>query len=131
MLKYESKFAGFEGDVTTPKNTYNMLVLNFSENELQLAEKLSKHVAHWLDDKMDTIKKFAASNLLSLKNGEWLDEDEDIVAEEDFIKRIDLEGVTAYADGTFVVYFLDNDLFFGHTISVDVSEDFTLTEASI
>jgi len=61
------------------------------------------------------VRKFAAEELTNLAN-DWQEED---VVEEEFAKRIILESITVYADGGFVFWFDDDDLFFGHVIFVE------------
>lgn len=74
----------------------------------------SGQIKRWTNDAI----RVATEQLLSLKNGEWLGEKERPMSPDRFGKRLSLIEIAIDAGGTFVFYFDDGDLFFGHTISV-------------
>ena len=65
-------------------------------------------------------KAHAAAELLALKNDFWLDEGESPLDAATFVGSLALSGVNAFPNGTFEVYFDDGDLFWGHSVRVDV-----------
>lgn len=66
------------------------------------------------------LRSYAAAELTELAN-EWAtDEDENApeITEEDFAKRLIMSGIVFEPDGTFTVYFDDDDMFWGHSVTV-------------
>lgn len=84
---------------------------------IRLAEKFCKQQKKW--DR--AIRDFAAKQLLKRKNENWLCDDEKEITRSEFLKRIKLESITLYPDGTFDFSFDDGDIFWGHLIEVDGS----------
>lgn len=66
------------------------------------------------------LKKFAARELLEMKNEDWVDEGEgqDPVTEDVFRKRMRLKRIAVESDGTLVFIYGDGNLFSGHDIMV-------------
>ena len=79
-------------------------------------------IAHILyNDKIiwdNRVKDYAVHKLLPLKNESWLEEDETEVTEIQFKKRMSLESITVYPDGSFEFWHDDGDLFWGHSILI-------------
>jgi len=69
----------------------------------------------------ERVANYVASNLLTLKNDNWLGEDEPELSEEEFKKRLTLNSITVHADGAFEFWYDDGDLFWGHSIRVSGS----------
>ena len=70
------------------------------------------------------LRKFAASELTGLAN-EWLADSEDDdeeeqkeITEEEFARRISPDGINFSSDGTYSFYFYDDDMFWGHSVTV-------------
>lgn len=61
-------------------------------------------------------KEFACGELLSVKNEGWLEEGEPAVSKVEFLARLSIDSVGAYADRECEVFFKDGDLFWGHTV---------------
>ncbi len=66
----------------------------------------------------ERIKAFAVERLLPLKNGTWLDEDEDELTAEQFVSRMTLNSINVSPAGEFDFWHGDGDLFWGHSILV-------------
>lgn len=69
--------------------------------------------------------------LLTLKNESWLEPGERKVSPMEFASRISLEAVSLYPDGSFVFWYDDGDLFWGHSIRVCGSADEGLTDTDV
>ena len=69
------------------------------------------------DDWNEKMRAFAAKELVSLAN-DWLDEDGAEISESDFAKRIKLMEISIDADGAFAAYHDDDDMFWGHSVTV-------------
>lgn len=103
---------------------------NECDNEDELfahAQSLWKRQKTW--DKQ--IRGYAAAELLDLKNDLWLGEDEQEFTAARFKKRMTLETVSVYPDGSFEFTFADGNLFWGHVIQVNGSFEKGLTSAGI
>lgn len=62
-------------------------------------------------------KNFAAEKLIELAN-EWNEEEEVKITEEEFSNRISFSSISITPEGEFVIYYNDDDLFWGHIITV-------------
>jgi hypothetical protein len=77
------------------------------------------------------VRDFAVAKLLPLKNGSWLDDDEQELTGDDFLARMTLDAITVNPDGSFDFWHDDGDLFWGHSIEVSGSLDEGPTRADI
>ena len=87
------------------------------EQPLAVATELWDSEVEW----NTKIVEYAVQHLLPLKNDTWLEEDEAELSADHFKKRIALESITVYPDGTFEYWYDDGDLFWGHSIMVSGS----------
>ncbi len=63
-------------------------------------------------------KTYASEELTELAN-DWLEDENQVITKDDFIKRISLsEFSISYDGGSFTAYFQDDDMFYGHVVSV-------------
>jgi hypothetical protein len=79
-----------------------------------VANELFKEQSMW--DKK--IKEFAAEKLLKLKNESWLEEGENKITAEQFVKKMELESIDVSLKNKFEFCFDDGELFWGHGITV-------------
>jgi hypothetical protein len=100
---------------------------NSPDSAFQTARELWKTMEEW----NQKVNAFAVSELLDLKNDNWLDEDEEEVTAEKFIRTMQLESITVYPDGSFEFWHNDGDLFLGHSIHICGSLNEGLTNADI
>jgi len=77
------------------------------------------------------ILDYACKELLGLKNGDWLGEDETRLNAEEFKNRMNLDSITAHPDGSFEFWYDDDGLFWGHSIRVSGSLSEGPTSAGI
>ena len=112
------------------ENVRLALSLDDGADELALlatAHELFKRQKTW--DKR--VRDFAVSELLELKNGTWLGEDEKEFTPTTFKARIRLETIDVCADGSFQFWFNDGNLFWGHVIQVSGGMEEGPTDANI
>jgi hypothetical protein len=81
-------------------------------------------------DRLDEIRRYAASKLLSLYNDTWRDQDHGILDVSGFAQRLTSPSLTVYEEGKTLVYFEDGDMFGGHYIEV-TTQDGAPTNAEI
>ena len=127
-LKYDEKMEWYEGlfrdDITqkdiklylyhtTPKKLEKLL--NFAQ--VQMRQYVYRAMLLAMEEEM-----------ITLKNEVWLGEDEEtgeeepLVSTEEFRRRISVDAITFYDDGSCEIYCNDDDLFFGHTIQISVDK---------
>ena len=109
----------------------NLNVDNCEEEELAdlfaAANEIIKEKEAW--DKK--IKEFAASELLDLKNDNWLEEDETEITATQFVEKIKIDSISISPENEFGFYLNDGDIFWGHTIIVSGNLDEGLLDAEI
>lgn len=86
-----------------------------------------------IDEKVEFVRRaepkfreFAAKKLLKLVN-DWSEGEK--VTKEDFVSRMRLESVEVLNDLSIGLYYDDGDLFWGHTITVDIDKNGKCTRA--
>jgi len=77
------------------------------------------------------ITDFAITELLSLKNESWLETGKKELTPRDFARKMKLESITLYPDGSFEFWHNDGDLFWGHSILVSGDMEKGPTDADI
>lgn len=130
-LEYSLESDAFEAEVIIDGKSHNMTILDFSRDQEDEVRQMCDAIVDWLKGNLNHCKWFAASQLLTLKNDSWLQEDEMPLTEEQFAQKIIFDGIYAFSDGSFEVFFLDNDIFWGHHISVDLLPGFIFERAGI
>lgn len=84
------------------------------ERALRVARTLWRGQKQW----QAKVQAYAIKKALPHLNEVWLAEDERPVSAEQFLKRMKLESVTVWPDGTFEFWHDDGDLFGGHSIEI-------------
>jgi hypothetical protein len=69
--------------------------------------------------------------LLDLKNEVWLQGEEDPLTAEEFTRRLSLYAVEIDSDGCATLYFADDGIFAGHSISVYLDADGELWDTKL
>jgi hypothetical protein len=85
------------------------------QESLSVARTLWAAQAEW----QKKITDYAVEELLSLKNENWLEDDETAVSAEEFAQRMVLEMISIRSDGSFEFWYDDGELFWGHSIMVN------------
>jgi hypothetical protein len=100
-----------------------------------LKANASLAVAHslWESQKAwdERVRAYAVKELLSLKNENWLGDDEQELSAKEFDSKMTLESITVYPDGLLEFWYSDGDLFWGHSIRVGASLAEGPTDAGI
>ena len=81
-------------------------------------------------DFIEKAKDYAAKKLLKLKNDLWLEDDEKEVTKKEFRARMKFTSLYVFSESA-NFYFDDGDLFWGHSIEVNVNKNLEFTDANI
>ena len=79
---------------------------------------------------IEKAKDYTVNKLLKLKNDLWLEEDEKEVTKKEFKARMKFISLYVFSESA-NFYFDDGDLFWGHTIEVNVNQNLEFTDANI
>jgi len=132
----DREFSCFEGGIDW--NGVEVLVYLETDEEdgdtADVAMSTLNNLAKKLRECDNSYRMYAAQKLTSLAN-EWLseseDEDDEEITEEVFAERMEISEVTFHSDGSISLLYLDDDMFWGHVISIDVEDDGEITDAYI
>ena len=113
----------------------NRIGVMYDPSEIELIEdkfidKINQNL-NWIADNENGIKSGIAEKLLSLKNENWLEENETKLSESEFIKRIKLNAVSFFGNGNSELIFDDGDLFWEHQIVANLNTKNKLTDINI
>lgn len=121
-LTLNKEFSWFEGSIFWKGETIEVLleVVKDDKSSWTRARKAMKSMLAEQEKWDKEMRTFAAKELTELAC-EWRDSaDEPVpeITEETFSERMKLSSISITADGSFTVYFDDDDMFFGHCITV-------------
>ena len=121
----------FEGSIEKKKKKI-ILYLEIEKNDPETWDNAHENMKRFiseLDIRDKEMREFSADSLTDLAN-DWLedsveDDEEEIeeITEEDFAQRIDLCEISVDSEGSYAVYYSDDDMFWGHSIQVCGSFD--------
>lgn len=129
-LIYNRRYDWYEGNIDwcgqLVEITLSCSDPNKPDDVLNTATILFTNQNKWLTAALE----FTVEQLLEIKNNNWLDEDEEMVTNNDFINRMTLETISVEEDSHFSFWFDDDNLFLGHAIQVTgtLKDGFTLAD---
>ena len=120
-LIYDKQIKSFQGSIIWQDRKINITLDVDKDNKGEIT-KAKKALKTMLSEqtKWDAdLRSFAAQKLTKLAC-EWAESDEEAaeITEESFAKRISLSSIWMTSGGSFSAYFDDDDLFFGHCITI-------------
>lgn len=101
------------------------------EMDLEPYISLVNEKLNWLGAHREKVEEAIADKLLELKNESWLDENEKPVSKKAFMKRLTIESIEFYHDSSAQLWFDDGDLFWGHAVTIDLTENLELEDATL
>ena len=120
-LTYDKQIKSFEGNIAWlgGKVHISLYVDKDNKSGITKAKKALKTMVSEQEKWDVDLRSFAAQKLTKLAC-EWAESDEEAaeITEESFAKRISLSSICMISGGSFSAYFDDDDLFFGHCITV-------------
>lgn len=126
-LKYSKKYEWYKSKVNIGNISFTLNISLAAPEEL---EKLISFADSQLKSKFYEPMLLAMENeMIALKNDLWLGEDEETGKEEppitvdDFRKRISIDSISFHEDCSSAIYCNDGDIFWGHTIEINIDKD--------
>jgi hypothetical protein len=129
-LKFDADLNWYEG-ATETSGTQVPFYLSLDSGDEKTIVALARKLVPKITQLIPTAKDSAATSLLSLKNGGWLEDGESEFTHDGFVEHLSIESIIIYPDETAELIFCDGGLFFGHVVLVSVSADGQCSEASI
>lgn len=97
-----------------------------AEDSLASLKKIYEDLENW-DNRL---RVFAAEKLTDLAN-DWQDDEDSVITEESFAKRITIGELSIAPDGYLTLYFDDDDMFYGHSIEITADINGEISDANI
>lgn len=119
VLTLDKTISTFEGHVIW-SNRKICISLEVNQQVKSTWTKARKAMVQMLEvqNKWDKeIRDFAANELTELAN-DWQNEGDEEITRKDFARRISIINIVMSSGGSFAVYFDDDDIFFGHFVTV-------------
>ena len=102
--------------------------LTDNKSELKKVKDIFSNIE--IIDFIEKAKEYTVKKLLKLKNDLWLEEDEKEVTKKEFKARMKFTSLYVFSESA-NFYFDDGDLFWGHTIEVNVNQNLEFTDTNI
>ena len=128
-LQYNKKNKSYEGKIKDNLDNKIEFGIDTDENLEELIIYTQQLLKKYLNND-DSLKLYAARQLLDIYNDVWNETDIEIT-EREFASRMLLEGITVYGDRITTFYYQDGDLFYGHSITIYLDEQGNLESAQI
>ena len=120
-LIYDKQIKSFQGSIIWQDRKINIILDVDKDNtgEITKAKKALKTMLSEQTKWDEDLRSFAAKKLTKLAC-EWAESDDETseITEESFAKRISLSSICMTSGDSFSAYFDDDELFFGHCITV-------------
>ena len=133
-LTYDKQLKSFEGNMVWLRGEIHISLYVDKDNKSGITKaKKALKIMVLEQEKWDAdLRSFAAQELTKLAC-EWAESEEEaaLITEESFAKRISLSLIWVSSGGSFTAYLDDDDLFFGHSITVCGSPKNGLVSADI
>jgi len=112
------------------KESFKVYIKN-SESE-EIAKINIDNVCNFLNDNYENICNIVTDKMLNEKNENWLDDDEEPLTRDYFIKILNkIDSISINNDLTTNIYFDDNNLFWGTLIEVNLNKDLHITNVGL
>ena len=122
LVRFNEQLQGYYGEYKTASLSFKVFIDTDSRKKtIQVLSFVHKVISDFKTFD-ESARNFAAEELLALKNDAWLDEGEAIVSKEDFISKMLIESITFEENKQFQICYNDGELFWGHSIIVDINK---------
>ena len=131
-MEYNELLDWYKDEIKIDKLRYPFKVYakNF-ENE-DIAKQSIDNVCNYIIDNFENICKAICNKLLDIKNESWLDDDEDPLDKDFFIKILNkIDSISINSDLSSIIYFDDNNLFWGTLIEVRLNKNLEIVDIDL
>jgi hypothetical protein len=97
--------------------------------ESSVALERIRQVYEGIQAQESALRQATADALLVLHNDTWNEQEE--INTQEFMRRMNLEAITFYEDGTSELFYNDGDLFWGHCIVLSLNNQGQFQDATI
>lgn len=121
LVPYKDHDDWYQTTLSTPAGKIQVNVMT-DDSPLEEVLALAKSV---LGDTSGILRRAmgkAVEDLLLMKNEAWLDEGEAPLSETAFLERLTPCGISFYSRDLALIYLDDGDLFWGHTIEIELND---------
>jgi hypothetical protein len=120
-LTYNEAYEWYECNFVTDNDSFDISILHTTPEK-------SEKIRVYADNQIQSgfYKKMLAAmqaDMVELKNNIWLSEGEAEITAEEFRKIISIESIVFYDDLSSAIYCNAGDIFWGHTIVIDIDEN--------
>ncbi|MEK4521047.1 DUF2262 domain-containing protein [Psychrobacillus sp. FSL W7-1457] len=129
VLAYDKDTGNYQGKIEIETDYFIDMTISPESYDKELVFKLAENTFRKIRIMNESYKEKIAGDLLKLHNEVW--NEGEIISKDEFKKRINIQGILIFCEGNAELYYDDGDLFWGHTIVVDVDENGLYQEAQI
>ncbi|MDJ1483746.1 MULTISPECIES: DUF2262 domain-containing protein [Xanthocytophaga] len=122
---YEKNALIFSNQVRIAFDEQETALFDLEEYTLQIEQRL---------DWVKSNKELLDAELFALYPGYLEDEDdweENPISEQEFVNRIQIDGINFFQDLSFQIFYNDGDTFWGHSIIIEVNENCDIDQTTI
>ncbi|WP_282043425.1 DUF2262 domain-containing protein [Winogradskyella flava] len=113
----------------------NKIRIQYDPTEIEIDENIFinqiNEKLNWISENEIMIYRGITDKLLILKNEDWVEENAETLSDKQFIKCLTLTSILFFHDGSSQLGFDDGNLFWGHSIMVDLSKDNKFIDAEL
>lgn len=128
IIKYSDEYDWYEGKINLETGEAIEFFLNVEDDFSEVLKYTQKIISN-LSQQSANYKNFIADKLLDLYNDTW--SEDEVIDKPEFCRRIAIESVQVYDDGSVEIFYEDGDLFAGHTILIYINSNGELVDVDI
>lgn len=129
VLTFDIDRGNYEGKVEIQKGYFIDVTISVESFDKDLVFEVAENTFETIKVSEELYKEKIAEDLLQLHNEVW--NEGRMTNKDEFKKRIKMQGMLIFCEGNAELYYDDGDLFWGHTIVVDIDENGLYQDAQI
>lgn len=129
VLTFDIDRGNYEGKVEIQKGYFIDVTISVESFDKDLVFEVAENTFETIKVSEELYKEKIAEDLMQLHNEVW--NEGRMTNKDEFKKRIKMQGMLIFCVGNAELYYDDGDLFWGHTIVVDIDENGLYQDAQI
>ncbi|MBD7945603.1 DUF2262 domain-containing protein [Psychrobacillus sp. Sa2BUA9] len=129
VLTFDIDRGNYEGKVEIQKGYFIDVTISVESFDKDLVFEVAENTFETIKVSEELYKEKIAEDLMQLHNEVW--NEGRMTNKDEFKKRIKMQGMLIFCEGNAELYYDDGDLFWGHTIVVDIDENGLYQDAQI